>query len=109
MISYLKFKEIFDSLDYNREPEIEIYFKNKKNNYMIIKYKDFITFQRCGSINEQSGEIKFESLEELYNTKTIDDILLKNEWDDLEDILFDCTFSVIDDKDEFYNLYGISI
>lgn len=85
MITYLKFKELFEVLNVAREPEIEVYFHNRKYVYMIIKYKDYITFQRCGSKEEQSGEIKFSSLDELYNSKTIDDILLKEEWNNISD------------------------
>ena len=109
MISYKKFKEIFDNLDANREPEIEIYFKNKENNYMIIKYKEYVTFQRCGKKEEQSGEIKFKSLDELASSKTIDDIILINEWVNIEDILFDTTFSVVLNKEDIYRYYGIKI
>lgn len=109
MISYIKFKEIFDNIDSNREPEIEFYFKGRKNTYMIIKYNDYITFQRCGTKEEQSGELKFESLDVLYNSRTIDNIILKEEWDKIEDILFDCTFSVVDDKENILNLYGVEI
>lgn len=109
MISYPKFKEIFDNIDSNREPEIEFYFKNRKNTYMIIKYNDYVTFQRCGIKAEQSGEIKFKSLDELCNSQTIDNIILINEWNNIEDILFDCTFSVVDDKEEIFNLYGVEL
>lgn len=109
MITYSKFKEIFDNIKSNREPEIELFFKTRKNFYMIIKYNEYITFQRCGSLEEQSGEIRFNSLDELYTSKTIDDIILKDEWDNIEDILFDCTYSVVEDKEEIYNLYGVEI
>lgn len=109
MISYIKFKEIFDNIDSYREPEIEIYFKDKKNTYMIIKYNNYITFQRCGTKEEQSGELKFESLDVLYNSRTIDNIILKDAWDKIENILFDCTFSVVDDKEDILNLYGVEI
>ena len=109
MISYLKFKEIFDNMTFDREPEIEIYFKSRKNPYLIIKYEEFVTFQRCGLKEEQSGEIRFETLENLAEAKTIDDIVLKDDWEDIEDILFDCNFSVISDKEDIYNLYGIKI
>lgn len=105
MISYPKFKEIFDNIDASVEPEIELCFKNKKNTYMIIKYNGYITFQRCGTDNEQSGEIKFESLDELYNTKTLDDIILKNDWNEIEDILFDRTFSIVTDYKDIAKLY----
>lgn len=109
MISYQKFKEIYDKIDSNRESEIEFYFKNRKNTYMIIKYNDYVTFQRCGTAEEQSGEITFESLDELCNSQTIDNIILINEWNNIEDILFDCTFSVVADKGDIFNLYGIKI
>lgn len=109
MISYQKFKEIYDNIDANREPEIELYFKNRKNTYMIIKYSDYVTFQRCGVKEDQSGEIKFESLDELCNSQTIDNIVLINEWNNIEDILFDCTFSVVDNKEDIFNLYGVEI
>lgn len=109
MISYLKFKELFDKLDSNCEPEIGVYFKNKKCNYMIIKYNDFISFQSCGKKEEKSGEIKFNSLDELYNNETIDNIALKNEWNNIEDILINSTFSVVDDKEDISDIYGIAI
>lgn len=109
MISYQKFKEIYDNIDSNREPEIEFYFKNRKNTYMIIKYNDYVTFQKCGMKEEQIGEIEFESLDELCSSQTIDNIILINEWNNIEDILFDCTFSVVDDKEDIFNLYGVEI
>lgn len=105
MISYLKFQELFDAC--KGEPEIEIIFQNRKQTYMIIKYEDYITFQRCGSKEEQSGEIRFGSLDELYHTKTIDDIILKEEWENIEDIIFDTMFSVVEDKEELFNFLGL--
>ena len=75
---------------------------------MIIKYDNYLTFQRCGNIQEQSGEIKFNTLDELYNSKTIDNIILKEEWHNIEDILFD-SISVIDNKEEIWTLYGVKI
>lgn len=33
MISYSEFNEIFNGIDSNREPKIELYFKNIKNIY----------------------------------------------------------------------------
>lgn len=106
MISYLKFKKIFDSISSNLEPEIEFYFKNRTHKYMLIKYSNYVTFGRCGNEEIQSGEIKYNSLDKLYNTKTIDDILLKDEWENIRDILFDGVFSVIDDFDDIINVYN---
>ena len=109
MISYLKFKELFDNLNAPNEPEIEFSFKNKKNKYMIIKYVSYITFQRCGTLEEQSGEFKFSSLEELLSTKTIDDIVFIDEWDNIEDIIINCTLSVVDDKKDIFDAYGVEL
>lgn len=109
MITYQKFKEIFDNIDPNIEPEIELYFNNRDNTYMIIKYRDFITFQRCGRKEDTSDEIKFSTLDELYKTKTIDDIVLKDEWDNISDIIFDSSFSVVEDREDFLNLYGVEL
>ena len=109
MISYLKFKELFDNLNASNEPEIEFSFKNKKNKYMIIKYVSHITFQRCGALEEQSGEVKFSSLEELLSTKTIDDIVFIDEWDNIEDIIINCTLSVVDDKKDIFDAYGVEL
>ena len=98
MISYAKFKEIYANLNSKWETESRICFKNKKNDYMIIKYDNYLTFQRCGNIQEQSGEIKFNTLDELYNSKTIDNIILKEEWHNIEDITpnLEITQEVID-------------
>lgn len=108
MISYEKFKEIFNIIDSKREPEMEFYFKNRKNTYMIIKYNDYVTFQRCGRFEEQSGEIKFKSLDELYNSHTIDNIVLKKEWNNIKDILFDC-LSINRNKEDISEMYNIKI
>ena len=47
---------------------------------MIIKLNEYITFQRCGNEEEQSGEIKFDSLDELYTTKTSDKFNKTSNW-----------------------------
>lgn len=64
------------------EPEVSFHLRGKK--YMIILYKDYCTFQRCG-IKDSSGEVNYDSLEELYDAETIDDIQLKRDWLDIED------------------------
>lgn len=107
MISYCKFKELFEVLDANRAPEIEIFFHNRKDNYIIVKHIDHVTFSREGKEVAKDEVIKFQSLDELYNNKTIDDICLKEEWNNIDDILLDFTFSLIEDKKEIYNIYGI--
>ena len=99
MISYEEFKRIYNIIP--GEPEISIYLKNKQ--YMIIKYEDYVTFQRCG-INDGSGEIKYQTLDELYNSKSIDNIYLKEDWYLIEDIIIDEIYSVTYDKEEIEEL-----
>ena len=90
------FKKLFDKLE--GEPEITIIFDDKTSKYMIIKYADYVTFQRCG-ISDGSGEIKFNNLSELYEAKTIDGICLKDDWGIINDIVINEGLSLRDDLD----------
>lgn len=99
MISYEEFKRIYNTIP--GEPEFLIYLTNEE--YMIIKYEEYVTFQRCG-INNGSGEIKYQSLDELYNSKSIDDIFLKEDWNSIEDIVVDGIYSVTYDKEDIEEL-----
>ena len=53
MLSFEEFTSIYDAAQ--GEPEFEIYFMNQAKTYMIIKYGDHVSFQRCGA-NDGSGE-----------------------------------------------------
>jgi len=76
-LSYTEFKAIYDELD--GEPEFLVCFDDRDDEYMIIKYEDGPTFQRCG-VKTGSGEIKFKTLDELYDASTVDNISFKNDW-----------------------------
>lgn len=102
MIKYIVFKNLFYSL--NDEIEIEIYFKNKKDNYILVKHHTYISFG-----NNKHNVVTFSSLDEFYNTKTIDNILLKDDWDNIEDILIDMKFSVVTEKEEIEKYYGFDL
>lgn len=74
------------------ESELRLRFHDNPNEYMIIIYNDHCSFQRCGAPEKASGEYNFESLDELYKTQQIDDIVLERDWEkvrDLECIDFD--------------------
>jgi len=106
MITYDKFKEIFNKLDSSKESEIGIYFENKKKDYLIVKFPNYLTI---GSFGCSKDEIyTFNNIDELYNT-TIDNICLKDDWNSITDILIDLTFSVIDDKNIIKDLYQVSL
>ena len=77
--TYEEFKEWFEKNKEN-EPEIPFLLNGKK--YMIIGFKNKVSFQRFGeTLEEQSGEVYFKDLDTLYNTETIDGVLLKRDWD----------------------------
>ena len=94
MISYDKFKELFNAIP--GEPEFKLYFKNTDDTYWIIKYENYVTFQKS-------------SLDELYNSTLIDDICLKNDWNKISDIVIDDSMSIIDNKDDIEDAYNINI
>ena len=104
MVSYESFKKVFDILE--GEPEIEVFFKNTNNTYMIIKYRDRVTIAKVAD-ELNRGEIKYKTLDELYNSTTIDGINLKNDWNNIKDIIIDEIYSFVDDKDEIERLYNI--
>ena len=103
-IEFDLFEKLFDK--FGGEPEITIYFNDNKKQYMIIKYDGYITFQRCGC-GDGSGEIKFNNLRELYETKTIDDICLKDMWKEINDIIIDEGLSLKDDLDYIKKVYEL--
>lgn len=86
-----QFKEIFSKL--TGEPELEIHLKNYESIYMIIKYDNYVTFQRCG-IKDGSGEIKFKDIDELLESDTIDNINLKRDFNKIENIIVDEAFDI---------------
>ena len=91
MISFIEFSQLYDSA--KGEPEFEIYFKGLDKTYMIIKYDDHVSFQRCGA-QDGSGEFDYPSLSELYQTVSVDDICLKDKWNDIETIIADSTYDL---------------
>lgn len=91
MISFEEFTLLFDSIP--GEPEFEILFRDTKKEYMIIKYDDRVSFQRCGAY-DGSGEYDYSSLQELYQTVSVDGICLKDCWNRIETIIADSTFDL---------------
>ena len=71
------------SIENGFEAELTLYLNHKE--YMIIIYKDYCSFQRCG-YKDGSGERKFLSLEELYQAEQVDQIVLERDWEKIEDM-----------------------
>ena len=76
--------------------EFYVLFRDKKDEYMIIIFKDEVSFQRCGGLEldnegnwvapKQSGETYYKSLDELYESDLIDGINLRRDWSKIEEI-----------------------
>lgn len=114
-IAYEDFIKVLNFLP--SEPEFEFYFKGRKDTYSLVKYKDSVSFCRCGYSDEMikagwsaeyrgSKEEYFGSFDELYNATVVDGICLKNEWDNIETIVANNTFHLPDELDDLYMVYG---
>jgi len=62
------------------EPELSLFMYGKE--YMLIGFTDRYSFQRCG-YSDGSGEFYYSTLDDLYNSVTVDGILLKRDWKDI--------------------------
>lgn len=93
MISYDQFKKIFNELEIGSE--IEIYFGNDEQ-YMMVKMDKTFTLGNSngGVINE-------------YND--LEETSLKNEWNNINDIIINFAFSVVDDKKKIAEIYGVKL
>ena len=87
MIGFEDFSQVFGSAQ--GEPEFEIYFKGLEKTYMIIKYDDHVSFQ-----SDRSGEVNYPSLQELYQTVSVDGICLKDKWNDIDTIIAEAMFDL---------------
>lgn len=97
MITYETFYEIFDLV--SGEPEFELFFRNTNETYMIIKYENCVSFQRCGAQGDGSREFIYKNLDELYHSRLIDGICLNESWETIEDIILDAIFDMASSSD----------
>lgn len=84
MIQYSEFKEFFENIP--AHSELEVFFEDVDEEYMLIKYEDAVTFARCG-IKVGSGEFEYGSLDDLYHAETVDGICLERDWSCIECVL----------------------
>jgi hypothetical protein len=100
MFSFEEFSNLYNAA--KGEPEFEICFIGKIKTYMIIKYDDHVSFQRCG-VNDGSGEYDYSSLKELYQIKSVDGICLKDKWDTIDTIIADGMYdlSISEELEDF--------
>lgn len=96
-IAYGRFKNVFDRIDAELEPEFELDFFGTDDCFMIIKYEDGVTFQKCG---KHAHEIPFPDLDTLFETAEIDGFRLKDEWENIEYIIVNAGVPA-QDFDEF--------
>lgn len=91
MVTIDEFQKIFQAIP--GEPEFEIMFRDSEERYMIIKYSDHVSFQRCG-MDTGSGEFDYRTLEELYSAYSVDGICLKERWKSIDSIEVNASFNL---------------
>lgn len=65
---------------------------------MIIRFSDKVSFQRVGYC-DGSGEVFYDSLDDLYKTETVDGICLERDWRKISDIIADDRYSLFNEDD----------
>lgn len=102
MITIEQFKNLYQST--SDGSEFEIHFKDSADEFMIIKYSDHASFQRCG-VETGSGEEDYPSIDALLLATLIDDIQLTRDWPEIELIVFNswCNIKTENDLKEIKN------
>ncbi|MDE6030892.1 MAG: hypothetical protein K2G32_04655 [Oscillospiraceae bacterium] len=77
-------KLIREDVEKGNEPEVWLIINGAE--YMIIGFDGKCSFQRCGARGTGSGEFYYKSLDELYETETVDGIVLKRDWNKITEI-----------------------
>ena len=77
MISIEEFEEIYNLIP--SKPEFELWLDEDGPSYMIIKYADSATFQRCGNGLRGSGEFEYPSLDALLSADLLDGLNLRRD------------------------------
>lgn len=80
------FEDLKKLMQANRMSEPEVWLVINGKEYMIIGFTGKCSFQRCGAKGTGSGELWYKSLDELYETETVDGIVLKRDWDKITEI-----------------------
>lgn len=93
MISYDQFEKLFNELEIGSE--IEIYFGNDEQYMMVKKDKTFTLGKNNGGVINE------------YNN--LEETSLKNEWNNIDDIVINFAFIVVDDKNKITEIYGIKL
>ena len=85
MIPIEEFEGIYNLIP--DEPEFEFWFDEDGPTYMIIKYADCATFQRCGNGSRGSGEFEYPSLDALLSADLLDELNLRRDWSRIQGII----------------------
>ena len=108
MITYGQFKELYDAI--GGEPEFPLCFEGRPDDeYMIIKYDDGPTFQKCfdgGYLGDR--EKKFASLNALYHATMPDGICLEKDWGRLKTIMLGDAF-YLDNPEELQDCWDLYV
>ena len=94
MISFDIFKEFFYKLENGKELALDFY---NGDTYLLVKHNDYISY----GIHSPNSEI--------ITCKDLDELPLKDKWDNIKDITIDFAFSLVNDKEDIIKIYGFKL
>ena len=90
MIKYEDFKKFFNIIEIGKE--IEVIFNDNKSCFIV----------------KQDGYLSY-GLNNIQKYSSLDDTSLRKLWNNVEDIIIDSAFSLINDKDDILKVYNYKI
>lgn len=94
MLSYNSFKDFFKKIDNGKEFVLDFY---NGDTYLLIKHDDYISY----GIYSPNFEIT--------TCKDLDELPLKDKWNDIKDITIDFAYSLNNDKEDILKIYGFKL
>ncbi len=94
MISYEIFKDFFNKLDNGKELSLDFY---NGDTYLLVKHNDYISY----GIHSPNSKI--------ITCKDLNELPLKDKWDNIKDITIDFAYSLVNDKEDILKIYGFKL
>lgn len=92
MLNYNNFKTFFEKIGNDKELALDFY---NGDTYLLVKHNNYISY----GIYSPNSEIT--------TCKDLDELPLKDQWNNIKDITLDFAFSLVNDKEEILKIYDL--